>query len=87
MGDGLSSELKEEVNPRNDRSLSYGSELTFDGHFWFRRCSASLQAKLALWNCIIKKTLHLAEDAMNGEGGTQIVCTAFFLTFRSRVSS
>jgi hypothetical protein len=37
-----------------------------------------LQAKLALWNCIIKKTLHLAEDAMNGESGTQIVCTAVF---------
>jgi GTPase SAR1 family protein len=26
------------------------------------------EAKLALWNCIIKKTLHLAEDAMSEEG-------------------
>ncbi len=33
MGDGLSPELKEEVNPINDRSLSHGTGLTFHCHF------------------------------------------------------
>lgn len=28
------------------------------------------EAKVALWNCIIKKTLHLAEDAMNDSEAT-----------------
>lgn len=30
------------------------------------------EAKIALWNCIIKKTLHLAEDAMSEDTSTKV---------------
>lgn len=30
------------------------------------------EAKIALWNCIIKKTLHLAEDAMSEDNPTKV---------------
>jgi hypothetical protein len=47
--------------------------------------SRSPSLKVALWNCIIKKTLHLAEDAMNDSEATVQVVRAHisFLLLRT----